>query len=67
MYHRIEWCAWSIIDAPKIINELVAKLISWGFQHFKWEKNKKTLLLVMDMIRDEGIDADDLISPRTKK
>ena len=30
------------------------------------KKTKKTLLLVMDMIRDEGFHADDFISPRTK-
>ena len=30
------------------------------------KSNKKTLLLVMDMIRDEGFTADDFISPRTK-
>ena len=30
------------------------------------KKTKKTLLLVMDMIRDEGFHADDFISPKTK-
>ena len=30
------------------------------------KSNKKTLLQVMDMIRDEGFSADDFIPPRTK-